>query len=177
MIKLEIEVVPKPLWYINVRTQFPKAWDILRRQTYKAAHYRCEICGGIGVCPHNEIENTSEWITISQPSVCQDCREKINPIEAHEIWEYTITGNTGLQKLIGLICLCPTCHDVKHWGRSGLVYSAERMQELTEHICRINDWKASDLRRYLAQLQIEWDYRNTLEWTQDLSFMTRALKS
>jgi hypothetical protein len=60
--RLAVELVPEPCWWSNVRTIVdPPVWDQLRRQVYRHAHYRCEICGDRG--PEH-------------------------PVEAHEVWSY-----------------------------------------------------------------------------------------
>jgi len=85
---LTIELVPKTAWYINLRSELPKEqWDKIRKETYKKANYKCEICGGKG----------KKW-----------------PVECHEIWEYD--DENHIQTLKGLISLCPDCHQVKHAG-------------------------------------------------------------
>lgn len=90
--RLTVELVPQTCWFSNVRDHVPQAtWDMLRRQTYKKANYRCSICGGRG----------PKW-----------------PVECHEIWHYDDCNH--IQKLIGLTALCPACHEVKHIGLAGL---------------------------------------------------------
>jgi len=60
--KLTIELVPQSAFFKNVRSEVSKEqWDIIRREAYKKAGYKCQICGGVG--------------------------EK-HPVECHEIWEY-----------------------------------------------------------------------------------------
>ena len=66
-------------------------WDYLRRDCYKKADYKCEICAGKG----------NKW-----------------PVECHEVWDYNT--KTKIQKLVRLIALCPDCHAVKHFGLSQL---------------------------------------------------------
>jgi len=91
--KLTIELVPKGQWGMNLRSELPRAaWNRLRRDTYKAADYHCEVCGGVG---------------------------SKHPVECHERWRYD--DDTKTQVLEGLIALCPACHEVKHIGRAGAV--------------------------------------------------------
>ena len=60
--KLEINLIPKTSFFLNVRSEVSAAeWDRLRRNYYKQANHNCEICGGKG-------EN--------------------HPVECHEVWEY-----------------------------------------------------------------------------------------
>lgn len=85
---LTIELVPSSCFYNNVRSNVSQAeWDVLRKECYKKAGYKCEICGGKG------------------PK---------HPVECHEIWNYD--DDQGIQTLDGLIALCPSCHEVKHVG-------------------------------------------------------------
>ncbi len=88
---LTIELVPSTVWYKNLRSELTKAqWDHLRKNSYRAAGYVCEVCGGKG----------PKW-----------------PVECHEIWEFNDEEFT--QTLKGLISLCPSCHEVKHIGLAG----------------------------------------------------------
>ena len=88
--KLEIELVPKDLFFRSLRSLVTKqSWDVIRREAYKKAGYRCEICGGKG----------DRW-----------------PVECHEIWEHD--DERHIQYLKGTIALCPNCHMIKHTGFS-----------------------------------------------------------
>lgn len=85
---LTIETVPETCWFSNVRTNVStEDWDKLRREAYRRAGYRCEICSGRGT---------------------------EHPVECHERWNYDDESHT--QTLLGLIALCPACHRVKHIG-------------------------------------------------------------
>lgn len=85
---LTIELVPESCWYSNVRSQVSqREWDKLRKATYQAANYCCEICGGKGTK---------------------------HPVECHEVWHYD--DEQRIQKLARMIALCPACHEVKHMG-------------------------------------------------------------
>ena len=86
--KLSVELVPSTAWGDNLRSILTKEmWDELRKKSYRAANYKCEVCRGKG----------PKW-----------------PVECHEIWEYDDANR--LQTLKGLISLCPNCHSVKHLG-------------------------------------------------------------
>jgi hypothetical protein len=86
--RLTVELVPKTSWYNNVRALVDElGWDRIRRQVYRQAEYRCEICGGRG--PEH-------------------------PVECHEVWRYD--DRTRVQMLVRMIALCPACHQVKHLG-------------------------------------------------------------
>ncbi len=85
---LTIELVPQSVFYDNVRALLTQSqWDVVRKQVYSQAYYVCQICGGVG------------------PK---------HPVEAHEIWQYDDKLLT--QTLVGMVGLCPSCHQVKHIG-------------------------------------------------------------
>lgn len=87
--RLTIELVPATTWGENLRSGLRSSeWDLLRKDIYKQAGYKCQICGGKG----------PKW-----------------PVEAHELWDFDDV--THVQTLKGLIALCPKCHGVKHLGR------------------------------------------------------------
>lgn len=96
--KLIPEMIPKTSFFKNVRSLLPDQWDTLRRDCYKKANYRCEICSGKG----NQ-----------------------HPVECHEVWEYDT--NTQTQKLKRLIALCPSCHEAIHIGFAFINGGGERV--------------------------------------------------
>ncbi len=139
--RLTIELVPKGQWGANLRSALPrKEWDRLRKDSYKAAGYRCEICGGKG---------------------------RRHPVECHERWEYDDT--TRVQKLVGLISLCPSCHEVKHIGRAGAV---GRMEQAVAHLMKVNGWGADQAVDYIEEAFRVWAERSQAGgWTLDLSWL------
>ncbi len=51
--KLDFEFIPQTSWGISLAQKLdPKEWDKIRRECYKEADYRCEICGAGGVELH-----------------------------------------------------------------------------------------------------------------------------
>lgn len=85
---LTIELIPKSCWFSNLRAILSQQeWDLIRKPCYRAAGYKCEICGEVG----------PKW-----------------PVECHEIWEFD--DEEGVQWLKGIQALCPDCHSVKHIG-------------------------------------------------------------
>lgn len=140
MSKLTIELVPQTCWFSNVRDHVSSAtWDKLRRHTYRQAGYRCEICGGKG--------------------------EK-HPVECHEIWHYDDAAKQ--QTLVGLIALCPSCHQVKHIG---LATIKGKRQEATQHLANVNHWSQEETEQYIDLAFQVWQERSLSEWTFDLSWL------
>lgn len=79
--KLSINIIPASAFGQNLRSEIPEQWDELRRECYRKANYRCEVCGGVG---YN------------------------HPVECHEIWEFK-NGIQRLIRLIALCPKCHQC--------------------------------------------------------------------
>ncbi len=139
-VKLSVELVPKTCWFSNVRDHVDKnTWDALRSQAYRKAGHRCEVCGGRG----------SRW-----------------PVECHEIFEYD--DQAHIQTLIGLVALCPNCHEIKHIGLANI---RGRGREAREHLAKINGWTPEQTRDYLRDVAARWRERSKHHWQLDLTFL------
>jgi len=138
--KLTIELVPQTSHFKNLRSELSAAdWNALRKQAYIHADFTCQICGGVG--------------------------DK-HPVECHEIWEYN--DKTHIQKLVGLIALCPSCHQVKHIG---LAEITGKMRDALEHLAKVNDISISEARAYTRECFVKWQIRSMHPWTLDLSWL------
>jgi len=146
---LTLELVPASSWGDNLRSRLrPGQWDRVRKRTYQQGRYRCEICGGKGTR---------------------------HPVEAHEIWSYDDVNH--VQRLVGMIALCPTCHMSKHIGRT-LSVSAEHVQDrVLAHIMRVNHWSEDLLLRELESAFAVHAQRSQFEWTVDISFIDSWLEA
>ncbi len=139
--KLTIELVPKGQWGTNLRSELTRGeWNRLRRATYVAADYRCEVCGGVG---------------------------PTHPVECHERWRYD--EGTKTQHLDGLIALCPSCHEVKHIGRTQAI---GRMEQAIGHLMEVNEWGADRALEYIDEAFQAWHRRSQEDWSLDLSWLT-----
>lgn len=140
--KLEIELIPSSSWFNNVRAVLTKKqWDILRVQVYDQAYHMCEICGGVG---------------------------DQHPVECHEIWSYD--DSSLIQKLEGMIALCPDCHMVKHFG---LAQIQRRGEKALKHFMKVNGLKKKEAEKLILKAFEIWGYRSTKKWKLDLSGLER----
>lgn len=139
--KLVLELVPSTSWGNNLRSRLPqKDWDALRFETYAAAGNRCEVCGGRG---------------------------RKHPVECHERWEYD--DKAHVQKLVGLEALCPSCHGVRHMGRSMVVGDGPRM---LAHMANVNGWSKEQTERHVEEAFRVHAQRSEALWTLDLSWLS-----
>jgi len=138
--QLIIELVPKTSWFINVRSMVStEDWDTLRKESYRNSNYKCEICSGVG---------------------------EQHPVECHEIWQYN--DEKHIQKLLGLISLCPRCHETKHIG---LANSRGRGEIAKEHLAKVNNWTKQKTDRYVSNCFTEWKKRSKFKWEIDLTWL------
>jgi len=113
---LTIELVPASSFYNNVRSNVSQAeWDVLRKDCYKKAEYKCEVCSGKG------------------PK---------HPVECHEIWNYD--DESCEQTLKGLIALCPNCHSTKHFGYARISGKEKEIKAHMMKINCLTDKQADD---------------------------------
>ena len=142
--RLTVELIPRTLFFSNVRTLLPKKyWDNIRKDSYEKAQNKCEICGDIGknqAYGHN--------------------------VGCHEIWEYD--DEKRIQKLTGLISLCPKCHQVKHFGRTSAI---GKQAEAFKHMEKVNNWNHKQCLDHLKLAMSEWMDRSKYQWFIDLSYL------
>ena len=136
--RLSVELVPSTCWFSNLRSELPKeTWDVLRKAQAKRAGYRCEVCGGRG----------PKW-----------------PVECHEIWSFD--GATYVQRLEGLVSLCPDCHRCKHIGLADLRGEGE---EAEAWLAKVNGWTPGQTSEYVTAAFEQWAERSRHEWSLDLN--------
>ena len=138
--KLTIELVPASSWFNNVRAVLTrKQWDVLRKEVYSQAWDTCQICGGIG------------------PK---------HPVECHEIWQYD--EKKLVQKLTGMIALCPDCHMVKHIG---LAQVQNKGDKALKHLMKVNKLSKKDAEKYIEESFRIWADRSSKKWKLDISIL------
>ena len=140
-LRLTIELVPSSSWLNNVRAIVSrKQWDILRTQVYDQAWNLCQICGGVG------------------PK---------HPVECHEIWHYD--DKKLIQKLEGMIALCPDCHMVKHIG---LARIQNRGEKAVKHFMKVNKLSKKEAEKIIQSAFITWNARSQKKWKLDISSLS-----
>jgi len=144
---LTIELVPTTCFFSNVRSQIPKKeWDRVRKESYKQANYRCEVCGSSGLKQGYK-----------------------HALECHEIWTYN--DETKTQRLDGLVSLCPLCHQVKHMGRTTVI---GRQPQAFKHLELVNGWDHKQVVNYVAESFLIHRWRSNFEWKLDINMLTEV---
>jgi len=139
--KLTIELVPKGQWGSNLRSKLPRT----EWDRLRKAQY--EVAGHI----------------------CEVCGGvgRRHPVECHEVWEF----EEGVQRLVGLIALCPACHGVKHIGRTMQSHWDPGGVKATAHLARVNGWTVVQAQLYIEESLVVWQRRSYQEWALDLSWL------
>ena len=142
--KLTIELVPTTCHFSNVRTMVkPKEWDKIRFISYEESGHKCQICSDTG----------------------KNQGYKHN-VECHEIWEYDDVNH--IQKLVGLISLCPICHQVKHIGRAMMM---GKQTECFIQLAKVNKWTKQQIDKHLIESFELHRERSQHEWDLDISIL------
>lgn len=144
--KLNIELVPKTCHFSNVRTCVSTAeWDKIRKLSYEQANHKCEICGDTG---KNQGFNHN--------------------VECHEIWEYD--EYNMVQRLVGLISLCPRCHMVKHIGRSIAIGQEEVCYR---QLAKVNKWTQTQIKEHILESFRKHKILSMFQWKLDISMLSQ----
>jgi hypothetical protein len=136
--KLEIELVPNSLWYLNLRKMLPqKEWDKIRFETYAKYNNCCGICGA---------------------------KIKLN---CHEIWEYDdINHIQKLKGFIALCDNCHMIKHIGFAGiqaDKGLL----DMDQLINHFIKVNNVNKEEFENHKEKSFKLWKERSTFDWTVD----------
>jgi hypothetical protein len=141
--KLRLELIPRPLWGQNLRSNIvgigPGRWLKLSKAT-RSALGRCTICGGT------------------------------DRLHGHEKWEFVEKPRSGIAILIGVDAICTICHSVQHWGRIqslvavGIMSAADE-RRLVRHFMKVNRCKRATFERHVVRSFKDWHARSkkTLE--------------
>ncbi len=138
--KLEIELVPKPLWGKTLAKMLPRdEWERLRVQRIQEKGERCEICGQEG------------------------------RVHLHEIWEYDDERHVQRLAGFQLLCAtCHSIKHfglTQNLAAEGKI----NLKPITTHFCKVNNCTFQDLKNHWRSTYERWKQRSQHQWTQDLS--------
>lgn len=139
--KLNFELVPDSCWYSNLRS----------------------------------ILSPAQWDVVRREAYaraggrCMICGAPTRRLEAHERWEYD--ERNAVQKLVDVVAICKSCHEVIHIGRTQLMGGEERA---SEHFMKVNGCTYAEYRKALGEANEAHRRRNLVpEWKLDLSYLKK----
>jgi 5-methylcytosine-specific restriction endonuclease McrA len=146
--KLTIEMVPRGQWVSNLRTMLTRSqWELCKRYAREQSGGVCTLCGGAG---------------------------RRYAVDCHEVWDYDESGPKRVQRLVGLVALCPPCHAVKHFGRT---HARGFRREALEQLMAVNGWSEATARAHVEDAVKTWRDRSQHSWELDVSWLDRELLS
>ena len=77
-----------------------------------------------------------------------------------------------IQKLTGLIILCPTCHSVKHFGFT-LNQTKGNPVAAIRKLMIINKWDDDQTAKYIEEKFKQWAERSTHPWKMDYTWLEK----
>jgi hypothetical protein len=146
--KLEIELVPTPLWGESLNRLLTGAqWNKIRAPALERAAGHCEVC---------EAGTTR--------------------LQCHEQWSYD--DSSGVRTLAGIKAVCGPCNSVIHIGRARKAAAQGQLdiQAVYDHFMKVNgiDWPtAQQAIRDAVQLHAE---RGNRSWTTDFGPYAAAVE-
>ena len=143
-LKLVPDLVPRTSFFRNLRSLLKTGeWDTIRRSVYADAGHKCSCCGEPG---------------------------GKSLLHCHEVWEYN--EKACIQKLVGLICLCAKCHEVKHIG---LAQIKGRYDQALYHMMAVNNESSGVCEKAIQEAFRTWKRRSSLLWKLDVAELERLL--
>ena len=140
--RLSLELVPATCSHSNVRSHISRSdWRKLQALTFTKAKGRCEICRGKGRTGRG--------------------------LHCHEVWHYD--ESKFVQKLVGLMALCPSCHEAKHMGRAR---ATGRGMRARRHLARVNGWTTKAATDYFKKESEICLRRSARDWRLDLTWLS-----
>jgi hypothetical protein len=144
---LSVELIPGSLWGRNLRESLTRAeWQRCKQHAAAQSGGKCTVCGAVG---HRR------------------------PVECHEVWEWHEDREPCLQKLVGLVALCPDCHAVKHFGRTNALGFGAQARK---HLADVNGWTEEQADAHIAAAYADWKRRCFRVWDIDLSWVATELR-
>ena len=142
--KLDIELVPEKSWGKNLAQLLPKEDWDILRRKTYRRY---------------------NW-------TCLICGAYGIRVNCHEKWEYD--DKLRIQKLVGLICLCDDCHNIKHWGRTIQMFhegefTQEEITSLEKHFCKVNKCSREDMLKHTVEVGEKNSKRRRYKYRIDFS--------
>lgn len=145
MIKHKICLIPQSSWGNNLRSHLTQTqWDKIRRKCYADNDHKCQICGG------------------------QGGNGKKHPVECHEDWVFE--GDEV--KLVGLMSLCPPCHEFHHPGLAERNGTAERA---LRQFMRVNGIIREQAIAYMRSEFALWHERSKKDWRLNIDYLSEYM--
>ena len=146
--KLEIDLVPKSVWYNNLRKVLtPDEWDIIRKQSYRDANHVCSICGRGG------------------------------RLNCHEVWDYDEVEHVQILSDVCALCDdCHMIKHIG-FAETEAEKGKLDMDALILHFCIVNLVDKDRFEEHRREAFALWHKRSGFTWTTDMTIVKDLLKA
>ncbi|QQC67876.1 HNH endonuclease [Paraburkholderia ginsengisoli] len=143
------DLIPETAWGASLANLLvPGSWAAMRAPVIEQNHRVCELCG-----------------------------LQINALEVHEVWEYDFPSDDemarrdeltvfGVQRLRGLMSVCPDCHLCFHPGYAN---AHGRLSETLDRLAALNNWSREEVELYDRTLIERWERASQIHWMLDFA--------
>jgi hypothetical protein len=100
---------------------------------------------------------------------CEACGATRCRLEAHE--RFTYDAQTGIQRLVRLVCLCDWCHTATHMGMAGV---RGLRTEAIAHLMAVTGMGPGEAHEHIDEAFARWERRSAIRWHVDLSVIASA---
>jgi hypothetical protein len=144
-LRLEIELVPKPLWGKSLASVLQRPeWEKLKAHRLREKGERCEICGHVG------------------------------SVQLHEIWEYDDERHVQRLSEFQLLCnMCHSIKHFGRTQTLAAKGKLD-LKPVIAHFCKVNSCGLRDLKDHWRSVYDRWKERSRHHWTQDLSLVKES---
>jgi hypothetical protein len=141
-LRLEIELVPKPLWGKSLASTLSRnEWEKLRAQRIGEKGERCEICGHVG------------------------------SVQLHEFWKYDDERHVQRLAGFQLLCdMCHSVKHFGRTQTLASQGKLD-LKPIVTHFCKINSCPFQDLKVHWRSMYEQWKERSKHRWAQNLSLL------
>lgn len=105
-------------------------------------------------------------VVVKANYTCEVCGIKYANLDCHEKWQY----KNKTQKLINLVAICKSCHEVKHFGLAEI--KGRRAQALA-HLMKINNISEKEAEKYIIDEFKIWTERSKVKWKLDIKILEK----
>ena len=125
--KLNIELVPEPLWGKSLAKTLKRSeWDRVRRTVYQRQGFKCGICGAEGRLLCHEVwsyddENHVQTL-VGFKAVCNNCNNCIHMGRAH------ILSREGKINIREVYEHYARVNELQHWTQAKIDYNVARLE-------------------------------------------------
>ncbi len=157
--RLSIELVPPLNWGRNVRSVVATdTWDGLRW-----------YFGALESLPY-PLSSVFPDRPLHSKRKCAYCGVEQKTLHLHEEWHYD--DENWVQRLVGLLPICPKCHLTKHMGYAN---AAGRTDEALAHLAQVNGWTIRQAKAHSDHAFAIWGNRTGIKYTLDLGYLERYI--